>query len=709
MTDLDRKVSDIQATLKTLSENVDMLAKKKKKKDNVFTYAEDENEDRGNWTGKLDFLLSCLGYAVGLGNVWRFPYLCYKNGGAVFFVPYVIMLAFVGMPVFMFELSIGQFTSSGALTCWKFAPLFKGVGVGMVIVSGMVGIYYNMIIGWSIWYLIASFVSIKDLEWKNCDNKWNSPTCSGLMDHKLAKICDSNSEVFKNKSLTNAKVNADDGWCYVTRNLTFGDFKGRFENVPLGIFSTAIHERNKKIENHTKPQLPTEQYLDNYMFKKADYENGKLIETFDMDNFGAVQWDLTLAYIAAWIIVFLSLSKGVKSSGKVVYFTALFPYVVLIILLIRGVTLDGAKDGIEWYITKVKTEKLEDSVVWKDAAVQIFFSLSAAWGGLICLASYNRFHNDCLRDTLIVSIGNCLTSFFAGFVIFSFLGFLAKELEQEVEDVASSGIGLAFTIYTFAVTKMPVEGLWAVLFFLMLITLGLDSEFALVETVTTSIIDQWETTLRPRKTLVILLTCIILFFLGLPLCCNAGAHMLQLVDTFAGGWNVMLIALCECLGIIYVYGGFRWCRDIKVMLGNSGCFGSLPWECCKYWWLLNWAVLTPIGVLFIMIFSWVKYEKATWGSYVYPDWAQALGWLMTLAVVAGIIITPIFVAIFSIRQGKSLRSLITPTSDWGPALIQHRRLVDYVDNFVVDPKGEGEVDLHDVKVGMQGKTNKGFE
>jgi solute carrier family 6 amino acid transporter-like protein 5/7/9/14 len=75
------------------------------------------------------------------------------------------------------------------------------------------------------------------------------------------------------------------------------------------------------------------------------------------DGLGTPEWRLSLCLIAAWLTVFLSLIKGVKT-GKVAYFTALFPYVVLIILLIRGVTLDGAGDGLLYFITP-QWEKLK--------------------------------------------------------------------------------------------------------------------------------------------------------------------------------------------------------------------------------------------------------------------------------------------------------------------------------------------------------------
>ena len=92
-----------------------------------------------------------------------------------------------------------------------------------------------------------------------------------------------------------------------------------------------------------------------------------------------------------------------------------------------------------------------------------------AGGGLITLSSYNRFHNNIVRDTLIVCIGNCLTSFTAGFAIFSVLGFMATELGVEVADVATGGTGLAFEAYPDLVTRLPAAPFWSILFFLMVI------------------------------------------------------------------------------------------------------------------------------------------------------------------------------------------------------------------------------------------------
>ena len=159
---------------------------------------------------------------------------------------------------------------------------------------------------------------------------------------------------------------------------------------------------------------------------------------------------------------------------QVVWFTALFPYFVLIILLIRGLTLPGAGEGIKYYLTP-NFSALGDANVWVDAATQVFFSLGPGFGVLLAFASYNRFHNNVYRDALLTSAVNSATSFLAGFVIFSVLGYMAHRNNVEVKDVAAEGPGLVFIVYPEAIATFPGAPFFSVMFFLMLLTLGLDS------------------------------------------------------------------------------------------------------------------------------------------------------------------------------------------------------------------------------------------
>ncbi|CAJ0940796.1 unnamed protein product [Ranitomeya imitator] len=205
---------------------------------------------------------------------------------------------------------------------------------------------------------------------------------------------------------------------------------------------------------------------------------------------------------------------------------------------------------------KVKEVREEEIVnVWGDAASQIFYSLGCAWGGLITMASYNKFHNNCYRDSIIISITNCATSVYAGFVIFSILGFMANHLGVDVSKVADHGPGLAFVAYPEALTLLPISPLWSILFFFMLILLGLGTQFCLLETLVTAIVDEIGNNWIIRwKTVVTLGVAVVGFLLGIPLTTQAGIYWLLLMDNYAASFSLVIISCIMCVTIMYIYG-----------------------------------------------------------------------------------------------------------------------------------------------------------
>ncbi|XP_033743262.1 sodium- and chloride-dependent GABA transporter 1-like [Pecten maximus] len=582
-------------------------------------YSGDETS-RGNWSGRMDFLLSCVGFAVGLGNIWRFPYLCYKSGGGAFLIPYVIFLALCGIPLFFLEVSYGQFASLSPITVWRICPLFKGIGYGMVIISGIVCIYYNIIITWTIYYLYYSFRAV--LPWSTCDNWWNTEQC-------FLRTKDSRDNVTMATMLSNQTVNGSVSLLY---------------NISMTTMSPA--------DNGTDLKTASEEF----------WQRGVLQLSPGIEDMGELRWDLLICLFVAWVIVFLCLFKGVKSSGKVVYVTPTFPYLVLLILLIRGVTLPGAGDGIRFYLVP-DWNKLATFQVWGDAAVQIFYSVGMAWGGLITMASYNKFHNNVYRDAMIVPLINCGTSVFAGLVIFSVLGFMAHETGVDIEKVVTQGPGLTFVAYPEAVAKLPISPLWAVLFFLMLFTIGLDSQFGMFETMTSAFVDEFPDLLKNRKELFTAFMCFVEFLIGIPCVMQGGMYVLQIMDWYCSTFSLMILSLTECIVIGWIYGADRFYRDIELMIGYQP----------SAWWKICWCYITPVLILFIWLFSVTQLRPVTYGDYHYPQWAINLGWFLGLISLVPVPICAI-IAIYKETGPIVLRvkKLLKPSENFGPAVPKYR-------------------------------------
>jgi len=601
------------------------------------TYQEEEYE-RGHWGSKAEFLLSCIGYSVGIGNVWRFPYLAYQNGGGAFLVPYFILLLLVGKPMYYMETALGQYARLSPLQVWRCAPIATGVGVAMLVVSLIVAIYYNVIMAYSIIYVGVSFRGITDPEgmpWSYCGAWWgaddNCRTRSNITDDdavkEAAKLIRCNP--------WNASHTEDDGKTWLIDCNKFQSSSEQFwEKYVLNISPAGLAGPARDLKGIS-----------------------------GLGDLGGWSYELPLALAFSWIVVFLCLMKGVKSSGKVVYFTATFPYLVLIALLVRGVTLPGALDGLLLLFVP-KWEKMLEINVWRDAASQMFFSLGVSWGGLVMFGSYNKFHNKINWDAAFVSSMDFFTSIISSCVVFSILGYLSRETGVPVDEVAKGGQGLAFIAYPEALATVPLPWLWSILFFLMLFFLGLDSEFALLETVLTAIYDGFPKA-RAHKVKLTFLGCLSCFLLGLPCVSSSGQYVLNLMDTYGAGFAVIWIALWEVICLMWIYGVCNFSKDISLMIGSQ------PFILTK----VCWAFVCPVALLVIFILSLVYWSTPLYNQTVpYPDWAHWLGWVL---VGISAVQVPLWAVLMSLVYlcKRKLTKVVRPTREWGPGDPQVRRAI----------------------------------
>ncbi|KAL1020838.1 hypothetical protein UPYG_G00005340 [Umbra pygmaea] len=585
-----------------------------------------EEEGRPAWNSKLQYILAQVGFSVGLGNVWRFPYLCQKNGGGAYLVPYFILLILIGIPLFFLELAVGQRIRRGSIGVWNYVyPQLGGIGVSSLMVCGFVGLYYNVIIGWSIFYFFQSFQY--PLPWAECPIR---------------------------------VVNG----------------------------SQAIIE----------PECDKSSATTYFWYRQT------LNITSTIEDSGGLNWKMTLSLFAAWLIVCLAVIKGIQSSGKVMYFSSLFPYVVLICFLVRGLMLKGSVDGIAHMFTP-KLEKMLEPQVWREAATQVFFALGLGFGGVIAFSSYNKRDNNCHFDAALVSIINFITSILATLVVFAVLGFKANIMNEKcvvenaekilgylntgvlshelipvhvnfshlsaedyheiygviktvredsfdqlgldpciLEDElnkAVQGTGLAFIAFTEAMTHFPASPFWSVMFFFMLINLGLGSMIGTMTGITTPVLDAFP---KIRKEFLCVGCCIVAFLCGLLFVQRSGNYFVTMFDDYSAGLPLTVVVILENISVAWIYGTKRFMQDLEDMLGFR------PYSFYFYMWkYVSPACLTVLitATIIEMVISpagynaWVE-ELASEKFLSYPPWA--LGVAYSLIITAMLPLPAVFLA-----------------------------------------------------------------
>jgi len=300
---------------------------------------------------------------------------------------------------------------------------------------------------------------------------------------------------------------------------------------------------------------------------------------------------------------------------------AVFPYVVLSVLCVKALSLEGATEGLKFLFVP-KWEKLYEAEVWIDGGTQIFFSYGVGIGSLLALGSYNKFHHNSHRDAIFVCCVNSFTSIFSACVIFSILGYMAHQKGVEVGDVVQSGPALAFLVYPEVVLAIAPSPFWAFLFFIMLLNLGLDTQFSSVESLMTGLVDNWPELLRPHRKKFTLGMTVFMCLLGLPMITEGGIYVFQLMDFYAAsGLSLLWCVFFQTIAICWVFGARRFYGCIEEMIGYR----------VSYYWFVCWVFLAPAFMVFIFVFYFVRYSPITMGDYHYPAWGEFLGFAISLS------------------------------------------------------------------------------
>lgn len=352
--------------------------------------------NRGQWGSRFGFIMAAAGSAVGLGNIWRFPYLTGENGGAAFVFIYVLCVVLVGAPMLINEIALGRLSGKSPVAAMQGFGANKFwttlVGILPLIVTFTVLTYYSVIAGWTVGYIYNSLFAI---------------------------------------------------------DITFTEFIATpVYVVPLGAF---------------------------------------------------------VIIATAWIVLG-GVSGGIEKATKILM-PALF--VILIIIIIRSVTLEGAGKGLEYYLVP-DFSKINGKVVL-DALTQVFFSLGIGWGMMITYGSYLPKDQNIVTSSLWVGAMDTSVALLAGFMVFPAVFAFNGSVSQ--------GPTLVFTVLADIFKVMPFGHIAGALFFLLLFFAAITSTISMLEAPSAYFIDNRGWNRRQAATLV----AVAAFLIGVPSALSSGS------------------------------------------------------------------------------------------------------------------------------------------------------------------------------------------
>jgi len=469
-------------------------------------------EQRESWGTRGGFILAAIGSAVGLGNLWGFPYKLYSYGGGAFLIPYIIAMFCIGIPMLILEFSLGHFTQRAAPDAFRqVGKKVEFVGWWGIILGFVIITYYPVILAY----------------------------CFSFMKYSI------------------------DGMIHGGRLPWSGEGVAGVENA-------------KRF------------FYESYLGRIGGY------------HLGSIRPNIVVPLVLAWAAMYFCIFRGVKLVGKIVWLTVPLPWLMLIILTIRGLTLPGSMKGLVYYLHPVWRE-LSEPTTWRYAFGQVFFSLSLAFGVMVTYASFLHRKSDINNNAAIIGLADFATSFIAGLAIFATLGGMAYVTQQEghmvtVDRVVDAGPGLAFVAFPYALAQLPGSAWWSFVFFFTLITLGIDSAFSITESVLAAIVDKtgW------RRSIVLVVMSLVGLGFGLFYTTQGGLNWLGTIDGFINGtWGIAFIGLLECVVL-----GWGYRIDSLREHANE----RSDWSLGRWW---NYAIRIFVPIVLGTLFLWNMFDDFT--------------------------------------------------------------------------------------------------